>query len=515
MTEKSRGPSRYRSESERHSAESHFLDRDFWPESFRHTQFDHECGVPPDLSFIAAATVKLNFRPRTRGMHERLPLQKTEVLSMAIKSDDVVRLAIGLMWPVVVLILAVLFRRGLRDFLQGAAGLIRGGLSKVSLPGGFAFELVKTNEVKIDWSGPGGEDLRNSVAIGQFASGVQDILGLLKPPQPSQTADYAVFDLGSGDKWLTSRLHLFSLLLRRTHGLRYCVFVYDSPEVLGRSLGFATTEVVRWSLALKYPHLEQAAHRAALLSDRVTSRTGALDPQIATAFINNYLQSIQINLLLSIADFANDVTGFAKNLLEGSGSLSGFLRSQLPEAALNELKSGPKWTYQLTGVADALNAVIDSQSLYQEARFAGIQLSEETKRLVNRKPDGDERILLNRLLLHEAYPLFVAPVLPPTITSFNIKDWVKLRNRDTSGIVRTTLEYARWLDRASVEKLVGPDLGRAQVEMVSLQAASRKDQVLMILRAEGPMVALVGEGGRFQRLVDRLALAARAIEFYL
>jgi hypothetical protein len=424
-------------------------------------------------------------------------------------------LVIGSMWPVVVLVLAVLYRRGLSAFLEGAAGLIRGGLSKVSLPGGFAFELAKTTEFKVDWSGPGGEDLRNSVAIGQFASGVQDILGLLKPPQRSQSADYAVFDLGSGDKWLTSRLHLFSLLLRRTHGLRYCVFVYNASEVLGRSLGFATTEVVRWSLALKYPHLERAAHLASLTDDRVTSHTGALDPQIATSFINKYLNSIQINLLLSTLDFANDVKGFAKNLLEGSGLL-GFLRSQLPELALKELKASPQWHHQLTAIADALNAVIEKQSLYEEARFTGIQLSDETKRLVNLKPEGDERILLNRFLLHEAYPQFVAPiVLPGTFPSFNNKEWVKLRTRDTSGIVRTTWECARWLDRASAERLLSTGLGRTQVQMGNLQAASRKDQVSMILRAEGDMVALVGDGGRFERLVDRLALAARAIEFYL
>jgi hypothetical protein len=214
---------------------------------------------------------------------------------MAITSDVAVRLVIGLMWPVVVLALAVLYRRGLSAFLEGAAGLIRGGLSKVSLPGGFAFELAKTTEFKVDWSGPGGEDLRNSVAIGQFASGVQDILGLLKPPQPLQSADYAVFDLGPGGKWLTSRLHLFSLLLRRTHGLRYCAFVYDASDAPGRWLGFATTEGVRWSLALKYPHLEQAA--ASSLTDfRVSSRTGALDPQVATSFITNYLKLFRSTL---------------------------------------------------------------------------------------------------------------------------------------------------------------------------------------------------------------------------
>ncbi len=436
---------------------------------------------------------------------------------MAIKSDDAVRLVTGLIWPVVVVVLAVLFRRELSAFLEGISGLIRGGLSKVSLPGGFAFELVKTNEFKIDWSAPGGGDLRNTVAIGQFASGVQDILGLLKPPQASQAADYAVFDLGSGDKWLTSRLHLFSLLLRRTHGLRYCVFVYEASEVPRRSLGFATTEVVRWSLARKYPHLERAAHQASLglTDDRIISHTGAFDPQTATFFINNYLKAIQITPLVSTEDFGNDLKGFAKNLLEGPG-LSAFLRSQLPEAALKVLRADLQWSGQLYPVAEAINAVMEKQSLYEEARFPGIQLSDETKRLINLKPEGDERILLNRFLLHEGCPQFFAPVLPlAASSSFNIEEWVKLPTRDTTGIVRTTWERARWIQRASVEELLGSDLGRTQVQMASLQAVSRKDQMSMILRSEGGMIAIVGDGGRFDRLVDRLALAARAIEFYL
>ncbi|MBZ5613257.1 MAG: hypothetical protein LAO23_04540 [Acidobacteriia bacterium] len=168
---------------------------------------------------------------------------------MAIKWDDVVRLVIGLVWPLVVLLMALLYRRELGALLEGVAGLARGGLSKVSLPGGISLELTKSTEFKIEWSGPGGQDLRNMAVMAQFASGVPDILGLLQPQQPTQSADYAVFDLGSGDKWLTSRLHLFSLLLRRMHGLRYCVFVYDTQDVRGRSLGFATTEGVRWALA--------------------------------------------------------------------------------------------------------------------------------------------------------------------------------------------------------------------------------------------------------------------------
>jgi hypothetical protein len=440
---------------------------------------------------------------------------------MAIRSEDVVRLIVGLVWPLVVLLLAALFRRPLTTFLEGIAGLVRGGLSKVSLPGGFAFELVKTTEFKVDWSGPGGQDLRNTVAIGQFASGVQDMLGLLKPQQQSQSADYAVFDLGCGDRWLTSRLHLFSLLLRRTHGLRYCVFVYDNPDVRRRWLGCATTEAVRWAVALNYPHLERAAHQALLAlkdagnqpsDERITSHTGALDPQLATSFINNYLAAIQVDLEFTNANLTNEVEGFARELLQGAG-LAAFLRSQLPRPAINELNAAPRWTYQMAAVANALNDLMKTQPFYEENRFTGIQLSDQAKQLADMKLEGDDRTLLNRLLLSEAFPAFVQPfVAPPGFVSFNNGDWIKLETTDASGVLRTRWERAQWLDSVSTEELLHPDLCRAMVSLESLQGVPRKEQVSMILRAESPMVAIVGDGARFERLIDRLALAARAVE---
>ena len=113
---------------------------------------------------------------------------------MGIKPEDAVRLIIALIWPLVVVGLAVLFRRELGALIEGALGLLRGSLTKVSLPGGFAFELAKTTEFKTDWSGPGGQDLRNMVAIGQPASGLPDILALLAPAAPTHSPDYVVFD---------------------------------------------------------------------------------------------------------------------------------------------------------------------------------------------------------------------------------------------------------------------------------------------------------------------------------
>jgi hypothetical protein len=435
---------------------------------------------------------------------------------MGMKPDDIVRLIVASIWPLVVLVLAVLFRRELGAFVEGALGLVRGGLSKVTLPGGFAFELAKTTEFKADWTGPGGQDLRNMVAIGQPASGAPDILALLAPSALPQSSDYVVFDLRSGDGWLTSRLHLFSLLLRRMHGLRYCVFVYNGPESLGRWLGYATTEAVRWSLAMRYPHLEQAADQALLrIPDaRVTSRRGGLDPRTAATFINNYLEEIQINLLLTLIDIGGNVTGLVQSLLDGQGVM-GILRSQLTDAAKAELQKRPQYSGQLGATVDALNATLEKTSLYDESSSPAVTFSEAAKALASENPQGGNLVLLNRHVLHERFPqFFPAVTLPAGFTQFD-KGWVRLQTRDPYGNAQIRWEHARFLERTSVEAMLGADLGRTQVSLAGLQAASRKDQVSTILRAEGDMVALVGESGHFERLVDRRALASRAVEFTL
>jgi hypothetical protein len=68
--------------------------------------------------------------------------------------------------------------------------------------------------------------------------------------------DYAVIDFGSGDRWLTSRLFLFGVILEKLRGLRCFVFV-DFQEGARRSfIGTATPNQIRWIFAEKFPWLE-------------------------------------------------------------------------------------------------------------------------------------------------------------------------------------------------------------------------------------------------------------------
>jgi hypothetical protein len=59
-------------------------------------------------------------------------------------------------------------------------------------------------------------------------------------------------------------------------------------------------------------------------------------------------------------------------------------------------------------LVDELNRRLEDQRLYDEQRFAGVQLTEETKTLIEQSPTGDDLIRLNRSLLEEAYSSEIA-----------------------------------------------------------------------------------------------------------
>jgi phage tail-like protein len=57
---------------------------------------------------------------------------------------------------------------------------------------------------------------------------------------------------------------------------------------------------------------------------------------------------------------------------------------------------------------DELNRQLQGGSLYDEQRFAGVELTEETRKLIKKEPKDKALVYLNRLLLEEAYPNEIA-----------------------------------------------------------------------------------------------------------
>jgi WD40 repeat protein len=58
----------------------------------------------------------------------------------------------------------------------------------------------------------------------------------------------------------------------------------------------------------------------------------------------------------------------------------------------------------LRALADDLNRTLKSEGLYSAERFKGVELSPEVMALLDKKPTGESRLRLNRLLMEQAYP---------------------------------------------------------------------------------------------------------------
>jgi hypothetical protein len=195
-------------------------------------------------------------------------------------------------WPVVVVTAVLLLRKPLSSFLEGM-GQRATKLSAFQ----FAVELSEVPEFTPAWSGPHLSDVRQPSPAGEFQSGA---MALFEQMRDETASDYAVIDFGEGDKWLTSRLFIFAVMLRRMRGMRYFVFLETSGGVRRRFVGMAPPGVVRWSLAMRYPWLESALANAyfemysQLPDEEIRSVHGALASEWAGPLVGmRFLEDIQ------------------------------------------------------------------------------------------------------------------------------------------------------------------------------------------------------------------------------
>ncbi|MBI2441598.1 MAG: LPS-assembly protein LptD [Lentisphaerae bacterium] len=99
----------------------------------------------------------------------------------------------------------------------------------------------------------------------------------------------------------------------------------------------------------------------------------------------------------------------ALSLSSGKDGLARYLRGTLKpesrEELANYLGEAPPPSAIINLLIATLNqAVLSEDLLYDKDRFAEVKLSKKTKELLEGKPEGEDRLRLNRLLLEEAYP---------------------------------------------------------------------------------------------------------------
>jgi hypothetical protein len=173
-------------------------------------------------------------------------------------SLDIAALVGAIVWPLVVVVLAVVFRGALGEVF----GTARQRGFKLGLPGGVSFELPGATEAHVSWvSGREQIDLRRPVSSHTIIDSTQkEFSAQLLDRTPAQ---YAIVDLGGGAEWLSSRLYIMSILLARLRSVDTFVFLETRGDQPGCLVGWARVDDVRWQLARASPRFEQAFVRAA------------------------------------------------------------------------------------------------------------------------------------------------------------------------------------------------------------------------------------------------------------
>ncbi|MDP2989895.1 MAG: hypothetical protein Q8O57_04955 [Kiritimatiellota bacterium] len=110
---------------------------------------------------------------------------------------------------------------------------------------------------------------------------------------------------------------------------------------------------------------------------------------------------------------------FALSLRIGKEAVSRYLRDCLRPAIRQQLMdytgAAPPSPALLNALIASLNQVILSDALYDKDRFAEVSLAKKTKLLIDQKPEGDARSLMNRRLLEDAYPKAIRRHAPSPI----------------------------------------------------------------------------------------------------
>lgn len=112
-------------------------------------------------------------------------------------------------------------------------------------------------------------------------------------------------------------------------------------------------------------------------------------------------------LLLQLSDLVNSGR-LAVKLRDAVDDLTKYLRAQFSADAQQRLReyTGPAPPSEALQkiLVNELNRQLKGPSLYEPTRFAKVSLREETKSLLDTKPQGPELLRLNRMLLEDAFP---------------------------------------------------------------------------------------------------------------
>jgi predicted phage baseplate assembly protein len=120
------------------------------------------------------------------------------------------------------------------------------------------------------------------------------------------------------------------------------------------------------------------------------------------------------SLLLRVSDLKDNAVPLVEALIDPSNNLSNYLVPQFSaytrQLLVEHFRSkGPVTESLKAALIKELNNIIEGECIYQQKRFDGIVLTEATQALLQKNPQGDALVQLNRWLLEDAYPKGIAP----------------------------------------------------------------------------------------------------------
>ena len=123
------------------------------------------------------------------------------------------------------------------------------------------------------------------------------------------------------------------------------------------------------------------------------------------------VRTLRGSMLFTTDDFT-DLNSLARVLADPPNRLAGFIQANLSDntrAWLNKFDGSPATRAGLSAalVMD-LNRLMAGPCLYTAQRFQGVNLNNNTRALLGHQPTGDALLRLNRMLLEDAYPAFLA-----------------------------------------------------------------------------------------------------------
>jgi uncharacterized protein len=134
--------------------------------------------------------------------------------------------------------------------------------------------------------------------------------------------------------------------------------------------------------------------------------------QVVTSFADYSKIYRFTDLSALVPDDFIKLASFANKLKAQSDGVSQFLWSNFSAETQQSIAdyTGEDGQNQAlkTALAAELNQIIQASSIYDPLRFTNVQITEETRSFLEQNPQNDALILLNRLLLQDAYPLEIA-----------------------------------------------------------------------------------------------------------